>query len=443
MPLPLRPSYEGLLTPAIEEFVYSLVLELPTKSISAEQIDDLLKCPVVKAPITVITLLGLSYFGEYQHKDENIQAFVRKSFARMSGSIRTIYAQLFSAFYVGTAVAEWGIKPDGKQWVLDAINVLKPGKYTFLGTRGNITGVRYYSYKQIDIDYAQILHVINNPHLSFGTPGGVSDLESAVAAVKAWKILMSELVIAGQRQATPLTAGFYDPDAADTILYNEDGSVRIDEYGEQMTETPQAQMSKQLSGIENKTTVVTSANNRIEAVATQADVRFFTEGLRVCHKLIFMSFLFPETGLEVVAGGGGDSHLNKGHMALLRLNVEQLANQIKNVFLEQMIRPYIEWNFGAQEDWGEFPSSPGQEEERIPLFNALVSALYQQIFSVDDLAVINKLYELAGLPPVDKLPTPPEAPPPDTQTKQGFSLGLTDLDFAYWRQFETNGNTHT
>lgn len=460
-----RPKYQGTLTPKIEAFVEEILLEMaPQRALGREQLREMLKCPVVKAPITVITLIGLSHFGDYAHENEKIQEFIRANFEKMRGSLKHVIAQLFSATWAGCAVAEWGIRMEGKQWMLDRILVLEPKTYAFRGRLGEIEQVRYYGSTDIDIDYAQCLHVVNNPQFSFNDPSGWSDLESADAAVKAWKILLSELVIAGQRQATPLTAGYYDDEQPDTPLFDSEGNPRLNAEGEQVTVSPQEQMAEELEDLENRSVVVTSIKNKIEAIATQADISFFTEALRILHKLILMSFLFPETGLEAL--GSGDSNLNKGHMALLRANIEQLADHIKEVLLESLIRPLIEWNFGPQDSYGEFPGAPEKEEDRIALFNALSSAVYQQIFSVEDLNVINKLYELAGLPKIDKLPqqepaTPPaptpteeapppeedlpsdEAAPPDVQaTEDGFGLGLSDIDMSYWRAL-SNGKQPT
>jgi len=449
-----KPAYNGTLTPNIEALVNDFVTELSgtDRKYTVQDYLDLMSCPVVKAPISVITLLGLSYFGEYVHKDEKIQDFIRKNFEGMRGSLHTTFTQLMSAIFVGTSVAEWGVVPRDKQWVIDRIKILTPGRWTFMGSKGEIDNIRYYSTKNIDVPYQMVLHIVNNQHLSFDDPRGVSDLDGAMAAVKAWRILMSEMVIAGQRKATPLTAGYYDPDVPDTPLIDAEGNPVLDINGDQRTKSPGEEMSEQLAELENKTVVVTSAKNRIEAIANNADINFFTEALRVCHKIIFLSFLFPETGLEVVgSGGSGDSNLNKGHMALLRLNIQQIVDQIKEEMIEKMIRPLIVWNFGDQEDWGTFEPAPGQEEMRVEVGNLLVSALANQIFTVDDLAVINKLRELVGIPELEELPPPPplaepeqtdagleDAPPAEAATVEGFGLG--DYGLNYWRLFESNGS---
>lgn len=431
MPTP-RPKYEGTLAPAIEAFVNRIVAtELAPKTLSEPEIQDLLRCPVVKAPLTVITLMGLSFFGDYTHEDEKIQTFIRENISGMRGSFRIAISQMFSAIWAGCAVAEWGIRQEGKQWVLDRILVLPPKYYSFVGTLGGIDLIRYRGTEEIDIAYSQVLHIVNCPHFSFNDPAGCSDLDSAIAAVKAWKILMAEMVVAGQRQATPLTAAFYDDELPETPVFEEDGTPKVDLNGDQVTQSPQAQMAEQVEALENRTVLVTSTKNRVEAISTNAEVSFFTEALRICHKLIFLSFLFPETGLEAI-GTSGDSNLNKGHMALLRRNVEQIADQLKEGLLETVIRPLIEWNFGPQKSYGQIPTPTEKDDQRIELFNALSSAVSQQIFAVDDLAVINKLYELAGLPQVEEIK-------PSEPNSANFGVGITDKDFSYWKVFETNG----
>lgn len=436
-----KPQHQGTLTPQIEALVNDFIQELSAtgKEYTPEDYLSALSCPIAKAPITVITLMGLTFFGEYTHADKKIQDFIRANFQQMHGSLHTTIQQLMSAIFIGHSVAEWGIIPKGKQWVLDRIKILTPGRWTFRGAKGEITDIRYYSTTNIDVPYEQVLHIVNNPHIAFDDPRGVSDLDGAIASIKAWHILMSEMIIAGQRKATPLTAGYYDGEVADTLLYDANGNPILDELGNQRTKTPGDEMSEQLSNLENKTVLVTSVKNRIEAIANNADVQFFEQALNICQKAIFMSFLFPETALQV-AGGGGDSNLNTGHMSLLETNVKALVDQIKETMLDKMIRPLIVWNFGDRDDWGGFEVPSGQEEKRVELGTLLIGAFSNQIFTIDDLEAVNKLREFVGISKLDKLPDaptpPPETAPQELSTGQGFSLGT-----EYWRMFEENGAT--
>jgi hypothetical protein len=205
--------------------------------------------------------------------------------------------------------------------------------------------------------------------------------------------------------------------------------------------------------IQNRTVVVTSIKNKLEAIASNVDINFWKEALVICHKLIYLSFLFPETGLEAL--GSGDSNLNKGQMALFYRLIEHVADQIKEEILEKMIRPLIEWNFGEQEEYGAFPVLPGKEEQRIELMTALTSAFTSQIFTADDLDALNKLRELAGLPLWDKLPEPPEeedaapipeeedaAPiPEEEEPLEEGEFMLKPNDLLYWSAI-ANGKAH-
>lgn len=431
-----KPSHSGTLTPQIEALVNDFIQELSAtgREYTPQEYLDALTCPIAKAPITVITLLGLSFFGEYTHKEEKIQIFIRSNFEGMQGSLHTTIQQLMSAIFMGNSVAEWGIVPKGKQWVLDRIKILTPGRWSFMGAKGEITQIRYYSTQNIDVPYEQCLHIVNNPHMAFDDPRGVSDLDGAIAAIKAWNILMSEMLIAGQRQATKQVVGYYDDDAPDTVIKDVEGNPVLDVQGVERTKTAGEQMSEQLSNIENKTSMVTSIRNKVEALDNEVATNFFEQALNICQKAIFMSFLFPETALQVAAAGG-DSNLNRGHMSLLETNVKALVDQIKETMLDKLIRPLIVWNFGDRDDWGSFEVEAGAEEERVALGNLLISAFSNQIFTIDDLEAVNKLREFVGMSKLDKLPEAPQVPPESPPTNTSFSLST-----EYWRMFEPNGH---
>lgn len=438
-----RPNYEGPLTPAVEHFVNEVLTELAHVPETKDYIQAL-KCPVIKAPITAITLLGLSMIGEYAHPDEEIEGWVRKNLEQMHGSFKIAIAQLFSAVYMGTSAAEWFIRKDAKEWKLGGIQILdsRLHLWDFMGSLGKIDYIRYYGQEQIDIPYNMVLHVVNNPHLALSDPRGVSDLDTAIAAVKAWKIIVAEMVVAGKRQATPLTAGYYDDEAPDIEVRDSAGQIELDANGDPVYKSAGQEMAEQMEGLENRTVVVTAARNKIEAIANQADSGFFVEALRYLHKIIYLSLLFPETGLEVIgSGGSGDSNLNKGHMALLRQNIETLANQMKEEILEKMIRPLIEWNFGEQEDYGSFPSPEHMEEQRVEVFNALLNAFTSQVFTLDDLQAINKLRSLVGLEPQEE--TGDRTPEPNIPTEEELEESENfSLNGNYWRLFEQKNGHH-
>jgi hypothetical protein len=253
-------------------------------------------------------------------------------------------------------------------------------------------------------DDGRFLHLINGRNLAFRDPDGVPALDSVMAAWQAWKILLSEMVVAGQRQATPLLVG-YAPTAVRVATGEVDGS------GNDITVSAVEALLGQLELTDNRSVLSTDIENRIEAISSQAGAEFFVAALGYLQQIQLLGLCMPESILT--ATGVGDSNLNAGQRDTLAQLVASLANQIKEVLLEQVVRKLITWNFGDQDSYGEFPSPEVDSTDRIALLNALVNAVTQGVFSAADLDVINHARELAGLPDVDQVELDQQQQPPD------------------------------
>jgi hypothetical protein len=421
--------HSEVLAPLIEAFVGEMMSEEDPQSLSSETIDQMLKCPVIKAPITISTLLALTYVGSFVHPDPEIQSFIRANFDVMQGSFYEMYSKLCSVLWAGTAAAEWGVQPLKKKWVLQRVHSFPYGTFTFLGSKGFPETLRYHGQLELDIPYDRIIHLRNNVHLIFGTTAGLSDLESAHAAWKAWKLIISELVIAAHRLATPLTVGYVDESAISQVEKDSLGQPRYDSHGRQIMITPAEQMSAQFSNLQNRSFVVTSARNRVESLAVESDADFWVESLRIIHKLIYMSFLFPETGLEAL--GSGDSNLNKGHMELFRSRIKSLVSQINESLIDGPIRRIILWNYGEQATFGAFQMLEDKEDDRLGLLDAIGNLAERGFLSVEDFEVINRVRQLLGLP----LQEHPESFKPREKDEPPLTFGAADLE--YWRSLET------
>ena len=372
-------------------------------------------CPVLGSAYQVVLLLCLKELGDYTHSEEKIQKFIHKNFEQMRGSLPLSVSELLSCKLIGYSASEKALRQEGKSWMLDSLMILDPRHWDFRGTRDGIQDIQYQHNQTIYIPYDRVLHLVNRRDLAFGDPYGVSDLTLADAAWQAWKIIVAEMLVAGKRQATPLVVGYADPETSigatgelGNQLYEEDGITP------QLISSAQY-LSDQLSDIENRSTLVVGLTDKIEALNQQTDGAFFFQALTYLHKILLMAFLVPETALEVVSGTG-DSNLNSGHMATLHLNIEQVMGQIKEVLIEDLVRPLIEYEFGPQEDYGEFKVEVAEGVDKIQLLGALVQAVNGGVFSTQDLELINRARQLAGLPELDKLL--PEAPPPEVQSLQ-------------------------
>ncbi len=444
------PANKGPIAPAVEVFISNFLLEVGPTDLKIDECLACLTCPPIKAALETIVLMGVSFFGEYTHENEKIQDFVRSNFERMDGSFNVAIAQTFISAWLGYSCHEISHRSEGKDWMLQSLLFLNPQKWNFRGTIEKIQDLHFYGgIGDIYIPYEKVLHIINGAQFTLdNTPYGFSELKSAIPAYRAWKILVAQLMVAAGRQANGLVVGYVDPDGATQELIDEKGQVVLGEDNQPVMVDPAEDMGKELAGIDGRSYLITSSKNRIENLKIEPNIDFYLGCLKYLHKLMYLSLLFPETMLELVGGGSGDSNLHAGQAALLSQWVEQLANQIKEQILERVVRQLIVWKFGEQDDWGAFPVPEQAEEQRIELFNALLSAFTQQVFSADDLDALNKMRSLAGLPELDKIvalpPTEAETDPfADTEDVPPENTGEFSISTDYWKLFQGNGNGKT
>jgi hypothetical protein len=451
------PANRGPIAPAVEAFVSNFLLEVGPTELNIDELLSCFTCPPIKAALETIVLMGVSYFGEYTHPKEKIQKYIRSNFERMDGAYKVAIAQSFISMWLGYSCHEISHKAEGKDWMLQSLLFLNPKRWAFRGTIAKIQDLHYYgAVGDLCIPYDKVLHIVGSPHLTLdNSPYGFAQLKSAIAPYRAWKILVAQMMAAGSRQANGLLVGYVDPSGATEALLDENGQPIIGPDNQPIMVNPAEDMGKELAGIDGRSYIVTSTANKIESLKIEPDIDFYLGALKYCHKLMYLSLMFPETMLELVGGGSGDSNLHEGQASLLGQWVEQQADQIKEQMLERVVRQLITWKFGEQDDWGSFPVPEQAEEQRVELLNAIVSAMVQQVFSADDLDIINKARMLIGVPELNEIiaPVVPEGGDPfaevpalegDAPVDDPFAEADAQAQLAvgddYWKLFEKNGH---
>ena len=363
--------------------------------------------------------------------------------AQATGLDEEAIAQSFISAWLGYSCHEKSHRQEGSDWMLQSLTFLNPQRWVFRGTIGSIVDLHYFgNFGDLYIPYEKVLHCINAPHFTLdNSPYGFSELKSAIAPYRAWKIIVAQMTVSAGRQANGLLVGYVDPDGSTQEVLDEKGVPVVGNDGAPLMADPAEDMGRELAGIDGRSYIITSTKNKIENLKIEPSIDFYLGVLKYLHKLMYLSLLFPETMLELVGGGSGDSNLHAGQASLLGQWVDQLADQIKEQILERVVRELIVWKFGEQDNWGSFPVPEQAEGQRVELFNALVSALTQQVFSVDDLDVINKLRTLAGLPELDKIIAPPAVESTDpSATDTGAGQFSIPVGVDYWKIFERNGH---
>jgi hypothetical protein len=423
------------LLPAIKSLIADLLAEVASDDTNtiADYLDLAKTSPIVGSALQVITQLAVLQLGEYTHPDEEIQQFMRMNFERMRGSLALSLEELMSVFPFGYAASQWGVDQAGGEYRLIDIQILNPADYSFEGKLGAIENVVVRGgTKDERIPYSgedgRIIHVTNQRHLTFRDPFGVAALRRVMAAWKAWKIVIGEILVAAQRQATPILVGYSDSQITVPLLDAAGAPVLDAENNPVVIQAPTAMLA-QLQSLDNRSVISTDITNRIEALQQQTNGTFLIELCRLLQQLQLMGLLFPESILT--ATGVGDSNLNTGHRSTLGLIINSLVGQIKEVILENPVRRLITWNKGdSVTDFGSFPEPESEEtlEQRSALLAALTNAVQQGFMSAADQRLVDRGYELLGMEP------------PETPVKAMGRLFGGSLD--YWK-LEGNGNGAT
>lgn len=395
-----------LMVPAIREFVASLLTELPKDT---ENLDTYLAMsetdPVIGSALHYIALAATQNIGEYHHPDPEVETDVRAQFQMMGGSLDLSFEELVaSAYAIGYGVSQWGVMPgegmlQGKLQLID-IQIMNPRDYNFRGSAGAIQDIMYRSGSIVQpVPYSgpegRICHVVNARHLAYRSPKGSASLKRCVAAWRAWKIIMGEMVVAAQRQATPILVGYSDSGVRVPLL-DSTGSQLVIDGVPQSVEAPTA-LLRQLETLDNRSVLSTDLRNRVEALQQQSNGMFFFEALRILDQYKLRSLLVPATIFD--AYGAGDSNLNKGQKDTLDLVITALCNQAKESILNGPIRFLIEQNHGPQETLGKFviPDDDESITDRAALLTAMQGAVMGGLLPAADPGISDRAYQLIGV----------------------------------------------
>lgn len=400
---------QGTLSKEVERLTNSLINEL--SNLDNIGIDEYLLMattdPICGAGIEVPMLMGALKLGEYHHPDPDIQAWVRSNFAYMQGSLQLSFAEMWQAKPFGHSWSEISVEPKEGQWWLDSVLGVDPRYFRYAGSIGKIKTIRYRTVPEglIDIPYEKGIHIVNGRHLNIGRdPYGFAECKKAYPYWKAKKLILAAMIVAAQRQATPLLVGKTDlegsfelVDSYGNILYNTDGTPMRGRSGDRMKSV--------LEQVENQSVMVIDKNiDEIVAIAQQTDGAFFLNVLRFLNSQILMAFLMPETVLTTGSqGASGDSNLNSGHGAILDLVVSSFTQQIKERLIEDICRFLIFNNFGEQETYGEFKEPEMDKTDSVALLGAIGNAANSGVLGGTDLEVINRARDLAGIAPIDQI----------------------------------------
>lgn len=440
-----------LLSPAVQALVSTWigVIRQSDQNPVDKYVEMLKESPVASAANDLRTLLGVSMMGKYQHFDENIQEFVLTSINRMDGSWSNVIAEILTFVPFGRSFSEVSYAIKKRKAYLDKIRTIDPRYYWFEGYSGNIKQVHYLKNTDIYIPYENGIHLINQPYLALGgDPYGVATCRKAYPFWELTKIINACLAIISETQGKMLV-GKTDTANNSAVMINPDtGSPYLDPVtGEPKLYNQGYVMSKNLAESRTNAFAVIDIADEIFAVANETNGDFWINILSYLESMIMLSWLVPKTVTGMGMSGSGDSNLNAGHRNILELVIKSQMELVGDTLVEKVIRPMIEFNFGEQKDYGIFPVKTQDNEDAIALLSVVNNCVTSGTFSSEDLAVVNRMRELAGIVPLESLE--PSVDTEEDVTEKKYSSWATksaqESNSFYWnansqRYHYANGN---
>jgi hypothetical protein len=389
-----------LLTPAIADFVSSMFGYLPRKDKYPIALYSRMLRENPKAAIAaeLRALFMLSLMQDYRHPDEAITDEVLRSLNGIKGSWQATKLKLLQFMPFGFSFAEKSYKVFDKKASLQEIKSLNQ-EYTFFecDRSGEMSRVRYaIAAKEYYIPYESGIHFINQEYLIPGyDPYGIALCDRAISYWQLHKIIMSALAIAGQRQATPLLIGKTDT-ASSVLLFGHDGRPLIVD-GQQLTVNKGEMFKRDLAEAENSSVLVIDRLDEILAIASQTDGQFLRSVLYYLDSAMLWCFFISPVVAGTSESGLGDSSLIKGHLDVLRTVGRSQMRIFGDGLIEGLIRPMLEFNHGAMDNCGSFPVIEQDNTNTIALLNAIANAIQKGTFDNEDVAIVQRAKQLAGI----------------------------------------------
>lgn len=398
---------ESLLTPYVDSLMGVILGFAPqTDEIPInEYLEMAQNDSAVGMAIQARNLVTLYMMQEYKHPNETIQNEVRDSIVNMRGSWRKTLIRMLNYVPFGHSFTERCYDLSTGSARLKELRTLDPRNFNYEGSLGTIDHVVYHGVMgDIKIPYTDGMHLTNLPEFCLdNNPHGLACCKRALNYWRAHKLVLAEMTIAAQRQATPILVGKTDT-AVETVLLNSNGEPLINPAtGNPISINQGYSYRQQLEKLRNNSVIVLDRMDELEAVHQEADAEFFISILHYLSTRRLEAFLIPETFLSGSRTGSGDSNLSKAHLEHFKTVCETEAYSVAEVLIENLIRPMIVFNYGEQsEGYGTFPIRVN-DSNALELLEVLTLAVGRGLFSAEDLAVVNKARKLIGLDESDQV----------------------------------------
>lgn len=343
--------------------------------------------PMVASAFDSRISLTISALGDYTHPDEAIQDDVRLQIANMDGEWGDIAANIMSYVPYGFSVLEKRYSGFGEKAVLRGMRRLNPDRCRFEGRNGQIEHVVYTNIhgEEARIKYPAVLHITNQAHLKLdGTdPRGIPALQRIKPLHDAYNLMLAALVVASQRQATPITVLKTDL-GAKTPMLDAQGRPLLDTNGVPILIDAGEAAQEQLANLENGSSIAISREDEFIAVTQQSDGKLLLQGIDLLLGMMSLSALVPRSLQLTNAGGVGDATLADAQYKVFKELIALEIKRLSGALIESLIKPMLQWNYGDLDDYGTFPVIEEKATEASQIITSIGNAISNGAIAADE-----------------------------------------------------------
>ena len=172
-------------------------------------------------------------------------------------------------------------------------------------------------------------------------------------------------------------------------------------HGKASNKSTRKELNEALSSLNSRSYITTDDKSEIQAISTPSGAisSNYHQAEELCDKMMYRAMFLPS--LLGSGENGGSYSLGEVHFELFNATAAALAEDYIDTELEQLWRPLIEWNFGEQENYGNFVINDTTPiSEKVSLSSMFMNLA--QVGMIDIESDRNLVREMLGLPELDE-----------------------------------------
>ena len=329
----------------------------------------------------------VSRIGAYGHEDEKIKELVDRSIESIQGTMTDVRRGILrDSFAYGYGVGEFTLKNEGGKWILSSIQVLDPTSIKFKMTKRDDNSyaigavVQDAGFEEVEIPAGKC---IIKTYGDSTTPYGKSLLRRCYRWWSFKRSIPKMWAVALERFGTPMLAG----------------------------KTNDRELRKKLefafSNLYSQPHIVTDKETEIQTIFTpnSSISGGYMTALELCDKMMYRAMFLPS--LLGSGENGGSYALGNVHLELFNATAAALAEDYADTELEMLWRPLIEWNYGAQDNYGTFIINDAMpSSEKLTLSSMMMNLAGAGV--IDPMSDRDWIREMLGLPDIEEGAVIPE-----------------------------------